>query len=89
MINYVAFTMTSCWGPAPAGSRGTLRMTASAIRKVKGDRKRLDLPWFTWNLLRSWRPQAPSWWGEDAGHPLPDEDAGRLPNRVLEAQAKK
>ena len=22
-------------------------MTASAIRKVKGERKRLDLPWFT------------------------------------------
>ena len=37
-----------CWGPAPAGSRGTLRITASAIRKVKkGGRKRLDLPWFT------------------------------------------
>ena len=39
--------MGLCWGPAPAGSRGTLRMTASAIRKVKGERKRLDLPWFT------------------------------------------
>ena len=36
-----------CWGPAPAGSRGTLRMMALAIRKVKGERKRLDLPWFT------------------------------------------
>ena len=36
-----------CQGPAPAGSRGTLMMTASAIRKVKGERKRLDLPWFT------------------------------------------
>ena len=36
-----------CWGPAPAESRGTLRMTASVIRKVKGERKRLDLPWFT------------------------------------------
>ena len=36
-----------CRGPAPAGSRGTLRMTALAIRKVKGERKRLDLPWFT------------------------------------------
>ena len=31
----------------------------------------------------------PSRWGEDAGHPLPGEDAGRLPNWVLEAQAKK
>ena len=36
-----------CWGPTPAGSKGTLRMMASAIRKVKGERKRLDLPWFT------------------------------------------
>ena len=37
-----------CQGPAPAGSRGTLRMTASVIRKVKKrERKRLDLPWFT------------------------------------------
>ena len=34
-------------GPAPAGSRESLRMTVSAIRKVKGERKRLDLPWFT------------------------------------------
>ena len=41
------------------------------------------------NLLYSRRPQAPSWWGEDAGRPLPGEDAGCLPNRVLEAQAKK
>ena len=31
----------------------------------------------------------PSWWVEDAGHRLPGEDAGHLPNRVLEAQAKK
>ena len=31
----------------------------------------------------------PSRWGEDAGRPLPGEDAGHLPNRVLEAQAKK
>ena len=31
----------------------------------------------------------PSRWGEDAGRPLPGEDAGCLPNRVLEAQAKK
>ena len=29
------------------------------------------------------------WWGEDAGRPLPGEDSGRLPDRVLEAQAKK
>ena len=29
-----------CWGPAPAGSRGTLRMMASAIRKVKRGRER-------------------------------------------------
>ena len=39
--------MDWCRGPAPAGSRESLRMTASAIRKVKGERKRLDLPWFT------------------------------------------
>ena len=39
--------MVHCWGPAPAGSRGTLRMMVSVIRKVKGERKRLDLPWFT------------------------------------------
>ena len=38
--------MATCWGPAPAGSRDTLRMTASMIGKVKGERKRLDLPWF-------------------------------------------
>ena len=42
----------------------------------------------TWNLLCSQRPQAPSRWGEDAGCPLPGEDAGRLPNRVLEAHEK-
>ena len=29
-----------CQGPAPAGSSGTLRMTASAIRKVKRGRER-------------------------------------------------
>ena len=35
------------------------------------------------------------WWGEDAGHSLPGEDAGRLPasglrsDQVLDAQAKK
>ena len=34
-------------GPAPVGSRESLRRTVSAIRKVKGERKRLDLPWFT------------------------------------------
>ena len=39
--------MTRCQGPSPAGSRGTLRTTAFAIKKVKGKRKRLDLPWFT------------------------------------------
>ena len=27
----------------------------------------------------------PSQWGEDAGHPLPSEEAGRLPDRVLES----
>ena len=34
-------------GPALVGSRDSLRMTALAIRKVQGERKRLDLPWFT------------------------------------------
>ena len=43
----------------------------------------------TQNLLCSQRPQVPSRWGEDAGRLLPGEDAGCLPNRVLEAQAKK
>ena len=43
-----------CWGPAPAGSRGTLRMTASVIRKVKKmERKRLDLPWFTQKAIKA------------------------------------
>ena len=41
------------------------------------------------NLLCSWRLQAPSGWGEDAGCPLPGEDAGYLPDQLLEAQAKK
>ena len=40
-------TKGNCRGPAPAGSRESLGMTASVIRKVKGERKRLDLPWFT------------------------------------------
>jgi len=72
-------------------------MTALVIRKVKGERKRLDLLGLhrkpiklpTPNLLCSWRPQAPSRWGEDARCPLSGQDAGCLPNRVLEAQAKK
>ena len=34
-------------GPAPVGSRDSLRRMASVIKKVKGERKRLDLPWFT------------------------------------------
>ena len=41
------------------------------------------------NLLCSRRLQAPSRWGEDSGCPLPGEDAGCLPDLVLEAQAKK
>ena len=42
------YETVDCQCPAPAGSRGTLRMTASVIRKVKKrERKRLDLPWFT------------------------------------------
>ena len=35
------------WGPAPVGSRDSLRRTASVIRIVKQEIKRLDLPWFT------------------------------------------
>ena len=34
-------------GPAPAGSRDSLRRTASTNREIKGERKKLDLPWFT------------------------------------------
>ena len=34
-------------GPAPAGSRDSLRMMVSANRESKEERKRLDLPWFT------------------------------------------
>ena len=30
--------MSRCRGPAPAGSRGTLRMMVWAIRKVKGEK---------------------------------------------------
>ena len=36
-----------CQGPFPVGSRDFFRRTTWAIRKVKGERKRLDLPWFT------------------------------------------
>ena len=37
-------------GPAPAGSRDSLRMNGICVRervKSKEERKRLDLPWFT------------------------------------------
>ena len=37
----------SVLGPAPVGSRDSLRRTASVIRTVKQEKKRLDLPWFT------------------------------------------
>ena len=78
---------TTYGGPAPAGSRGSLRMTASAIRKVKGRKRGLiflglhrnPIKPVTPDLLCSRRPQAPSQWGEDAEHPCP-EDTGRLPN---------
>ena len=43
----------------------------------------------TQNLLCSRRLQAPSRWGEDTGCTLPGEDAGHLPDQILEAQAKK
>ena len=43
----------------------------------------------TRKLLCSRRLQEPSQWGENAGCPLPCEDAGCLPDWVLEAQAKK
>jgi len=57
-------------------------------RKNKGERKRLiflglhrkPIKPLTRDLLCSRRPQAPSQW---------DEDAKCLPDRVLEAQAKK
>ena len=89
-----------CWGPAPAGSRDTFRMMASAREKelkVKGRERcliflglhRKPIKLLTWNLLCSRRPQVPSWWDEDTGCPLPGEDTGRLPDQVLEAQAKK
>ena len=47
MIGIKSWYLISCQGPAPVGSRESLRMMAPAIRKVKGERKRLDLPWFT------------------------------------------
>jgi len=53
------------------------------------DKHRKPIKLLAWNLLCSQRPQVPSQWGEDAGRPLPGEDAGLLPNGVLEAQAKK
>jgi len=69
---------------------------ALAIRKVKRERgliffglHRKPIKFLTRNLLCSQRPQVPFQRGEDAGCPLPGEDTGRLPDRVLEAQAKK
>ena len=64
------------WGPAPAGSRDTLRMNGVGERdKSKGERKRLiflglhrkPIKSLTRDLLCSRRLQAPSRWGEDAG----------------------
>ena len=87
-----------CRGPAPAGSKGSLRMTALANRESKEGRDRgliflglhrKPIKLLARNLLCSWRLQAPSRWGEDAGCPLLGEDAGCLPDPVLEAQAKK
>ena len=87
-----------CRGPAPAGSKGSLRMTALANRESKEGRDRgliflglhrKPIKFLTWNLLCSRMRQVPSQWGEDAGCPLPDKDAGHLPNGVLETQAKK
>ena len=89
-----------CRGPAPAGSRDTLRMMASAREKelkVKGRERgliflglhRKPIKLLTRNLLCSQRPQVPSRWGENTGCPLPGEDTGHLPDQVLEAQAKK
>ena len=46
MFYYCAFR-GNYRGPAPVGSRDSLKRMASVIRKVKGERKRLDLPWFT------------------------------------------
>ena len=87
-----------CRGPAPAGCKGSLRMTASANRESKEGRERgliflglhrKPIKFLTRNLLCSRRRQVPSRWGEDTGRPLPGKDAGHLPNRVLESQAKK
>ena len=52
MFSYYAFR-GNYWGLAPGGSRDSLRRMASVIRKVKGERKRLDLPWFTQNANKA------------------------------------
>ena len=77
-----------CQGPAPAGFRDTLRMNSVGKRESKGEKKRLiflgihrkPIMPLTWDLLCSWRPQAPSRWSEDEE---------RLLDWVLEARAKK
>ena len=52
MFSYYAFR-GNYRGLAPGGSRDSLRRMASVIRKVKGERKRLDLPWFTQNANKA------------------------------------
>ena len=80
-------TLTSihdCWGPLMDRN---LVVWSQPIRS-KGERKRLiflglhrkPIKSLTRGLLCSWRPQAPSWWGEGTEHLL---------ERVLEAQAGK
>ena len=77
-----------CRGPAPAGSRDTLRMMASAREKelkVKGRERgliflglhRKPIKLLTRNLLCSQSLQEPSQWGEDAS---PVKTQGAFPN---------
>ena len=75
-------------GPAPAGSRDTLRMNGVGKRESKGEIKRLiflglhrkPIKPLTWDFLCSRRPQAPSRWSENTE---------RFLNWVLEAWAGK
>ena len=74
-------------GSSPAGSRDTLRVNGIGERESKGERKRpiflglhrKPIKPLTWDLPCSWRPQAPSRWGEDAE---------RLLERVLETRTE-
>ena len=75
LFSFITLSMSchSCRGPAPAGSKDTLRMNGISERESKGERKRLiflglhrkPIKPLTWDLLCSRRPQVPSRWGED------------------------